>query len=305
MSNNNDIRIGVYVCHCGTNIAATVDVESLAKFAGGLPNVAIAREYKYMCSDPGQELIKADIRDFNLTRVVVTACSPTLHEGTFRTACSEAGLNAFLFQMGNIREHCSWVTEDKPSATRKAERILAAAVRRVALQTPLTPKWVNVNPNVLVIGGGIAGIEAALVCAEAGKKVYLVEKDPSIGGKMALLDKTFPTLDCAACILTPKMSQVGRHPNIELMSFSEVDAVSGYVGNFKVKVRKKARYVDVDKCTGCGACWNNCPTHIYPQKRQVWFYEQLIGQSQNGLREFAGVKKTPVAAAPAAATSEG
>jgi heterodisulfide reductase subunit A len=291
MPDNDSVQIGVYICHCGTNIAATVDVEGLAKFALGLPGVVVAREYKYMCSDPGQELIKEDIKEHHLNRVVVASCSPTLHEITFRTACAEGGLNAFLFQMANIREHCSWVTTDKGQATRKAERILSAAVRRVALHEPLEPKWVDVNPNVLIIGGGIAGIEAALVCAEAGKQVYLVEKEASIGGMMAMLDKTFPTLDCAACILTPKMSQVGRHPNIKIMSYSEVADVSGYVGNFKVTVRKKARYVDVDKCTGCGACWNNCPTTIVPRRREIRFYDELIRRSETGLLDFAGAKR--------------
>ncbi|MCD6310325.1 MAG: NAD(P)H-dependent oxidoreductase subunit E, partial [Candidatus Eremiobacteraeota bacterium] len=182
-----------------------------------------------------------------------------MHEPTFRAAVKEAGLNPYLFQMANIREQCSWVTDNRHDATEKAKALVSAAVRRVVLQKPLEPKEVSVNPNVLVVGAGIAGIEAALKCADAGKKVYLVERTPSIGGHMAKFDKTFPTLDCAACILTPKMTTVGRHPNIELLTYSEVEEVSGFVGNFKVKVRKKARSVDENLCTGCGACVENCP----------------------------------------------
>jgi len=255
-------KIGVYVCHCGTNIAGTVDVEAVAEFAATLPNVAVARHYMYMCSDPGQDLIRHDIKEMGLNRVVVASCSPTLHERTYRRVCQESGLNPYLFEMANIREHVSWVTEDKNAATEKAKALVSAAVRRVYYQEPLETREVPVNPNTLVVGGGVAGIQAALEIADSKHKVYLVERDPSVGGHMIQLDKTFPTLDCSACILTPKMSLVGAHPYIEMMSYSEVENVSGYVGNFKVKINKKARYVDVDKCTGCGECSAVCPVTV-------------------------------------------
>jgi heterodisulfide reductase subunit A len=255
-------KIGVYVCHCGTNIAGTVDVEEVAKFAATLPNVAVARNYMYMCSDPGQDLIRKDIKELGLNRVVVASCSPTLHERTYRRVCQESGLNPYLFEMANIREHVSWVTEDKKAATEKAKALVSAAVRRVYYQEPLETREVPVNPNTLVVGGGVAGIQAALEIADSKHKVYLVEREPSVGGHMIQLDKTFPTLDCSACILTPKMSLVGAHPYIELISYSEVTDVSGFVGNFKVKINKKARYVDVDKCTGCGECSIVCPVTV-------------------------------------------
>jgi len=255
-------RIGVYICHCGTNISGTVDVEKVAETAGTFDSVAIARDYKYMCSDPGQNLIKNDIKEHGLNRVVVASCSPRMHEPTFRRACQDAGLNQYLFEMANIREHCSWVHEDKEMATEKAKALVSAAVRRVCYHEPLEAREAPVNPNTLVVGGGIAGIQAALEIADSGHRVYLVEREPSIGGHMAQFDKTFPTLDCAACILTPKMTMVGQHPFITLMSYSEVADVSGYVGNFKVKIKRKARYVDEVKCTGCGECGNVCPVEM-------------------------------------------
>ena len=232
-------KIGVYFCHCGTNIAGKVDVADVVEWAATQPGVVVAREYKYMCSDPGQDLIKNDIQELGLNRVVVAACSPTMHEPTFRKAAGDAGLNPFLLQMANVREHCSWVTVDPVAATAKAKRILSAQIHRLPYNEPLNPIEVAVNPDVLVVGGGIAGIEAALKLAEAGKHVYMVERNPSIGGHMAMFDKTFPTLDCAACILTPKMSALGKHPNITLMAYSEVTEVDGYVGNFKVKVTQE------------------------------------------------------------------
>ena len=255
-------KIGVYVCHCGSNIAGVVDCEKVIEFARGLDSVVVARDYKYMCSDPGQNLIKEDIKEHGLNRVVVASCSPRMHEPTFRRACQDVGLNQYLFEMANIREHCSWVHEDKAMATEKAKALVSAAVRRVYHHEPLETKEVPVSPNVLVVGGGVAGIQAALEVADSGHQVYLVEKDPSIGGHMAMFDKTFPTLDCAACILTPKMTTVGQHPFIQLMTYSEVEDVSGYVGNFKVKIRQKARYIDEDKCTGCGRCPELCPTNV-------------------------------------------
>jgi len=262
-------RIGVYICHCGTNIAGTVDVAAVAEYALGLDSVLVARHYEHMCNDPGQNMIKEDIKEQGLNRVVVASCSPQMHEPTFRRVWEDAGLNRYLFQMANIREHCSWVTEDRRQATEKAKALVSAAVRRVFYHEPLEIKEVPVNPNTLVVGGGIAGIQAALEIADSEHKVYLVEREPSIGGAMAEFDKTFPTLDCAACILTPKMSLVGQHPYIQLMTYSEVVEVSGYVGNFKVKIRKKARYVDVDKCNGCGTCWNMCPAIVMPSKRII------------------------------------
>lgn len=276
MSQNGQPRIGVFVCHCGTNIAGKVNISEVIEFASHLDNVVVSKEYKFMCSDPGQELIKQSIKEKDLNRIVVASCSPLMHEPTFRGATAEGGVNPFFFQMSNIREQVSWVTEDPEKATKKAKALISAAVRRVALHDPLTKKEVPVRPEVLIIGGGIAGIHAALTYANSGKKVYLVEKQPSIGGHMSLLDKTFPTLDCSACILTPKMSEVGKHPNIELLTWSEVEEISGYVGNFKAKIRKKARYVDIDKCNGCGACWENCPTTITPSERVIRKGDMII-----------------------------
>ncbi len=258
------LRIGVYICHCGTNIAGVVDVEALAEFAKGLPHVVVARHYNYMCSDPGQDLVKRDIQELNLNRIVVAACSPNLHEATFRRAAEDVGLNRFLVQMANIREQVSWVTDDHAAALNKAKAHLAGAVRRVAAHEPLQRQYVKIGSRALIVGGGIAGIEAALTLADAGKQVILVEREPSIGGHMAMFDKTFPTLDCAACILTPKMTAVRNHPNITLLTYSEVESVEGSVGNFKVKVRRKARFVDEKKCTGCGQCIQRCPVQHRP-----------------------------------------
>jgi len=255
---NRDVRIGVYICHCGSNIAGKVDVQDVAAFAQGLPNVVVSTTYKFMCSDPGQELIQNDIKEHQLTRVVVAACSPLMHETTFRKAAAAAGLNPFYVQIANIREHVSWVTATRDLATEKAKAMIAAAVERVALHTALERKQVDVHPDALVVGGGIAGIHAALTMANAGKKVYLVERDPSIGGHMAQLDKTFPTLDCSACILTPKMTDVKGHPNITLWAYSEVTAVEGFAGNFTVTVKRKPRYVNEDLCVGCDECIEGC-----------------------------------------------
>jgi heterodisulfide reductase subunit A len=253
-----ELRIGVYVCHCGANIASKVNVESARDFAAKLPGVAVARDYKFACSDPGQELIQNDIRELKLNRVVVASCSPQLHEKTFRNACAEAGLSPFYVQMANIREHVSWVTEDPVLATRKAKALIAAAVRRLAYAAPLETRRLPVHPDVLIVGGGIAGIHASLILASAGKKVFLVEREPTIGGHMAQFDKTFPTMDCAACILTPKMSDVKNHPNITMWTYSEVEEVAGFTGNFKVTVRRKARYVKEELCVGCNDCVEAC-----------------------------------------------
>jgi heterodisulfide reductase subunit A len=255
-------RIGVYICHCGTNIHPRVNSPEVAGYAGGLHNVAVARDYKFMCSDPGQEMIIKDIRDYNLNRVVVASCSPRLHEKTFQNACLRAGLNPFLFQMTCIREHCSWVTEDSLEATAKAKQLVAAAVTRVNHHDELYSRVEEVHPDVLVVGAGISGIQAALDVARSGHRVHLVEREPSIGGHMAKFDKTFPTLDCAACISTPKMVAVSQDPNINLLSYSEVVSVEGFVGNYRAVIRLKPRYVDMNKCTGCGLCLEKCPTKV-------------------------------------------
>jgi len=262
-------RIGVYVCHCGSNIAGKVNIDEVVKYAQGLENVARVRDYKFMCSDPGQAMIEKDIKEGGVDRVVVASCSPLMHENTFRKVCERSGVNAYLFTMANIREQCSWVHLDEAASTEKAKALIAAAVRRSTWLEPLEKRVVPINPRTLVIGGGIAGIQAALDLAEAGKEVVLVERDPSIGGHMAKFDKTFPTLDCAACILTPRMVQVGQHSKINLLTYSEVVEVSGYVGNFKIKVREKARYVDRDLCNGCGMCWEKCPGTRVPRKGNV------------------------------------
>jgi heterodisulfide reductase subunit A len=269
-------RIGVYICHCGSNIAGTVRIGDVMEYMKSLPQVVVAKDYKFMCSDPGQEIIQKDIKEHGLERVVVASCSPLMHEPTFRRACEDAGLNRYLLQMTNIREQCSWVTEDGNAATNKAMALIRGAVHRAMYLEPLETKEVDIHPDTLVVGAGIAGIQAALDLADAGKKVYLVEKEPSIGGHMSQFDKTFPTLDCAACILTPKMVSVGKHPNIELMTYSEVKEISGYIGNFKVKIAQKARYVDVDKCNGCGLCWENCPSFTLPRRRRIRIGDKVI-----------------------------
>ncbi len=275
MYNNEPVRIGVYVCHCGSNIASTVNIAEARDFASTLPNVVIARDYKFMCSDPGQDLIRKDIQELKLNRIVVAACSPLMHEPTFQKACEIAGLNRYLFQMANVREHCSWVHPEMKEGTQKAKALIHAAVNRVTLHDPLEVKKVHINAATLIVGGGIAGIQAALEISESGNEVFLVEKDSSIGGKMILLDKTFPTLDCSACILTPKMVSVGQRKNIHLMSYSEVDEISGFIGNFKVKVRRKARYVDEQACNGCGICFTYCPALRIPKRRIIKFGDQV------------------------------
>ncbi len=252
-------RIGVFVCHCGENISRTVDVEKVAQAAGALTGVAYACDYKYMCSDPGQNLLKKAVAEHNLEGIVVAACSPRMHEKTFRKAAQAAGVNPFLVEMANIREHCSWVHEDREEATKKASDIVTMLVERVKRDRKLVPITVPVTKRALVIGGGIAGIQAALDIADAGHQVVLVEKEPSIGGHMAQLSETFPTLDCSQCIMTPKMVDVANHPNITLHTYSEIDQVDGYIGNFQITIRKKARSVDMGKCTGCGVCMAKCP----------------------------------------------
>ncbi len=257
-SPNGGPKIGVYVCHCGLNIAGKVDVGAVVEFAASLPHVTVARDSKFMCSDPGQELIQQDLRDGLVNRVVVASCSPLMHEATFRRATAAGGESPSHFQMASIREHVAWVTANGDDATEKAKALVAGAVRRVALHEVLEPRRSPVRPDVMVVGGGIAGIHAALTLADAGKHVYLVERETTIGGHMAKFDKTFPTLDCAACILTPKMSAVRAHPNITLWTYSDVVAVQGYAGDFRVRVRHRPRYVREDLCTGCLACIDAC-----------------------------------------------
>jgi heterodisulfide reductase subunit A2 len=262
-------RIGVYICHCGTNIAGVVNVGEVSKWAGDNlteEGVVIARDYKFMCSSLGQELIQKDIKEQKLTRVVVAACSPHLHEKTFRNASRGAGLNPYLCELVSIREQDSWVHTDKIAATEKAKAIVSGGVARVVHHEALTPLKVPIHPATLIVGGGIAGIQAALEIADSGFPVYLVEREPSIGGHMAQFDKTFPTLDCSACILTPKMVDVGNHPNITMLTYSEVQKVDGYVGNFAVTINKHARFVNTEDCTGCGVCWEKCPKKVIDDK---------------------------------------
>ncbi len=255
-------RIGVFVCHCGINIAMTVDVKRVAEEAMNMPGVAYAQDYIYMCSEPGQALVREKIKEEKLDAVIIAACSPNLHESTFRAAAEEAGLNPWQCEIANIREQCSWVHTNREKATSKAIRIVDTLVQKTILNESLEPIPVSITKKALVIGGGIAGIQAALDIADSGYKIILVEKESSIGGHMAQLSETFPTLDCSQCILTPKMVAAGKHPNIELMTYSEIEEVSGYVGNFNVKIRRKAPFVDWDKCTGCGLCLEKCPAKV-------------------------------------------
>ncbi|MGA2682498.1 MAG: CoB--CoM heterodisulfide reductase iron-sulfur subunit A family protein [Candidatus Bathyarchaeia archaeon] len=253
-------RIGVYICHCGLNIAATVDAKAVAEFAKTLPDVVVSKDYKYTCSDPGQEMIKKDVKEQKLNRVIVAACSPRMHEPTYRKLMEQAGLNPYLFEMVNIREQSSWVHMKEPAkATQKAKELVSMAVARSRLLEPLEVKEVPALKSVLVIGGGIAGIQSALDLAEQDYKVCLVERQPTIGGHMAQLDKTFPTMDCSICIFAPKMVDVAKNPNVTLLTNSEVQEVSGVAGNFHVKVLKKARFVNEKKCVGCGVCASKCP----------------------------------------------
>ena len=257
-------RIGVFICHCGTNIAGTVDVKAVAEALSHEPGVVYATDYQYMCSESGQTLMRNAIREHKLTGVVVCSCSPRMHEATFRKAAAQEGLNPYMVEIANIREQVSWIHKDMKEATEKAVILGRAAVAKVHLNQPLQAGELPVTKRALVIGGGIAGIQSALDIAEAGFEVDIVEKSPTIGGKMAQLDKTFPTLDCAACILTPKMVDAAQHEKIRLFSYSEIETVKGFVGNFKVGIRRKARYVKEDVCTGCGLCTEKCPQKNVP-----------------------------------------
>ena len=259
-------RIGVFVCWCGSNIAGTVDVKQVAEMLKHEPGVVFSTDYQYMCSESGQNLIKDSIKEYNLTGVVICSCSPRMHENTFRKAAASVGLNPYMVEIANIREQCSWIHKDMPVGTAKAVILGRAAVAKVHLNAPLTAGESPVTKRALVIGGGIAGIQTALDIAEAGFPVDIVEKSPTIGGKMAQLDKTFPTLDCAACILTPKMVEAAQQENINIYAYSEVDEVKGFVGNFSVKIRRKARFIKEDLCTGCGLCTEKCPMKKVPNE---------------------------------------
>ena len=252
-------RVGVFVCHCGENIARTVDCAAVAGNVADHPSVVCSVDYKYMCSDPGQNLIKEAIAEHGLDGVVVAACSPHMHLKTFRRAASQAELNPYLVEMANIREHCAWIHPRTPETTTKATDLVRAMVEKVKQNAPLEPIHIPVTPTALIIGGGIAGIQAALDIAEAGRDVIIVEKEPSLGGHMSQLSETFPTLDCSQCILTPRMVDAYQHPRIKLHTYSEVEKLEGYIGNFEVTIRKKGRSVDLDSCTGCGACMEVCP----------------------------------------------
>jgi len=260
------MKIGVFICHCGSNIAATVDCAKVAENARAFPDVVFSTDTMYTCSEPGQEEIIAAIKAHSLDGVVVASCSPRMHEPTFRRTVERAGLNRYMFEMANIREHVSWIGKDREANTNKATELVLMAVEKLRRNAPLFSKKFESTKKVLVIGGGVAGIQAALDCADAGLKVVLVERETTIGGKMAKLDKTFPTVDCSSCILGPKMVDVAQHPNITLMAASEVTGVSGYVGNFTVSIKRRATYVDWSKCTGCGLCTEKCPAKKSPDK---------------------------------------
>ncbi len=264
-------KIGVYICYCGGNISDTVDVEKVREAISKLENVEVAKTYEYVCSNPGQEMIRSDIKDYGLNRVVIAACSPRMHLDTFRHTVKSAGLNPYLLEISNVREQCSWVHDDREAATRKAIALTRGAIERARHLEPLEPKSVKVRREVLVIGGGIAGIMAAIELADKGFKVYLVEKEPSIGGHMAQLSKTFPTLDCSQCILTPKMVYVSRHPNVEIFTMAEPVSVEGTPGNYRVSILKRPRFVDESKCTSCGECAKICP-----MKKPSKFEENLL-----------------------------
>jgi heterodisulfide reductase subunit A len=295
MSENtpNKPKIGVYVCHCGSNISGIVDVPGVRDWVSerlSSEGVVISRDYKFMCSSLGQELIEKDIKELGLERVVVAACSPHLHEKTFRNTSERAGLNPYLTEMVSIREQVSWVHTDKVIATEKAKSLIAGTVERIIFNEALEKLKVPINNNTLVVGGGIAGIQAALEIANAGFHVYLVEREPSIGGHMAQFDKTFPTLDCSACILTPRMVEAGTHPNITLLTWSEVTNVTGFVGSFNVTIKKKARYINEELCTGCGICGEKCPKKVIDD-----IYEAGLGYRKVVYTPFAqAVPKYPV-----------
>ena len=268
------MKIGVFICHCGSNIAATVDVKKVAEAAKHMTDVVYSTDSMYACSEPGQFAIEEAIKEHGLAGVVVASCSPRMHESTFRRAVERAGLNRYMFEMANIREHVSWIGRDKEANTAKSIDLVRMAVEKLRLNKKLFSKSIPATRRVLVIGGGVAGIQAALDCADAGIDVVMVERESSIGGKMAKLDKTFPTIDCSSCVLCPRMVDVAQHDKIELHAYSEVDSISGYVGNFEVTIRKKAAYVNWDTCTGCGICTEKCPS-----KKNFDRFNEGLGQT--------------------------
>ena len=280
-------RTGIFICHCGTNIAGTVDVEKVAQAAEDFPGVVHSTTYKYMCSEPGQQLIKDTIKEKDLDRIVIASCSPRMHELTFRKMLKDTSINPYMLEVANIREQCSWVHKDKEKATEKAITLVAMAAAKVLADKPLHTSTIPINKRALVIGGGIAGIQAALDIADCGIDVTIVEKEPSIGGHMVMLDKTFPTMDCSACISTPKMVDCGAHPNITLKTSSVIENVSGYVGNFEVTIREKAKYVNHDLCTGCGLCETKCPS------------KNIVSEFNQGMSKRTAIYKPFAQAVPA------
>jgi len=287
-------RVGVFVCHCGHNIAGSVDIKTVVEAVKKIPGVAFVTDYRYMCSTPGQELVANSITEYKLTGVVMANCSPNLHERTFRNLAAKVGLNPYLLEVANIREHCSWPHWHQPEkATHKAITIIKTIVARVKQDAALYPIHSGITKRAVVIGGGIAGIQCALDIADAGYDVHVVEKSPSIGGKMVQLSETFPTLDCPQCILTPKMTDLANHGNITLHTHSEVGEVEGYVGNFNVKIVEKPRYVDMEKCTGCGDCMTNCPVHYQPAiqpkpKYSKYINKEIIAEIEPIVSPFTG-----------------
>src|SRR3990172_976434 len=256
-------RVGIFLCHCGTNIAGVVNISQVREAVKDVPQVVLVEESKYMCSEMGQGGIREAIEKHRLDRVIISACSPRMHENTFRKTVGDAGLNPYMLEIANVREQDSWVHgDDKEAATKKAIDLTRMAVAKAMLDQPLTPRKVGLTKRALVIGGGIAGIQTALDIANTGHEVVLVEREATIGGRMAQLDKTFPTLDCSSCILTPRMVEASQHPNIKLITTASVEKVSGFVGNFEVTIRQKAKYVDHTLCTGCGICWQKCPEKV-------------------------------------------
>ncbi|MDR2493498.1 MAG: CoB--CoM heterodisulfide reductase iron-sulfur subunit A family protein [Coriobacteriales bacterium] len=274
-------RIGVFICHCGSNIGATVDVPKVVEAARTLPHVVYADDNKYTCSDPGQQSIRDAIEEHDLDRIVIASCSPRMHELTFRKMLHQTRINPYLLEIANIREQCSWVHKDIEAGTAKAIDLVRMAAAKIDRDTPLYTTTIPVNKRALVIGGGIAGMQAALDIADAGYPVTLVEKEPSLGGKMVMLDKTFPTMDCSACICTPKMAEVGTHPRIEVRTCAEVEKVAGYVGNFEVTIREAPKHVDYELCTGCGLCESKCPTKITSE------FDQGLGKRKAIYKPFA------------------
>ena len=274
-------RIGVFICHCGSNIAATVDVKKVVAAANTMPHVVFAVDNKYTCSEPGQQAIKDAIAEHDLDRIVIGSCSPRMHENTFRKMLSQTKINPYMLEIANLREQCSWVHTDMEKATEKAIDLVKMSIAKVDKNQPLFNSSIPINKRALVVGGGIAGIQAALDIADAGYPVTIVEKEPSIGGKMVMLDKTFPTMDCSACICTPKMVDSGQHPNITLMTSCEIDNVTGYIGNFEVTIKQKVRYVNHNICTGCGICETKCPSKVISE------FEQGMGVRKAIYKPFA------------------